>query len=86
VQYKQHDVIEFLVAKEESVINIHKYLYNIYGSAMIDTSTVGFWVKRVTASKTGKVEFRDLLRSGCPVTAVSPEILLHADTVIYSDR
>jgi hypothetical protein len=53
VQYEQHAVIQFLVAEKESVRNIHKPLCNVYGSAAVDRSTVGRWVKIVIASKRG---------------------------------
>jgi hypothetical protein len=46
------------------------------------TSTIGRWVKGVTAPKTGKAELLDLHCSGRPVTAVSPEMLQRADAII----
>lgn len=52
VQYIQCAVIESLVVEKESVINIHKQLSNVYGSAIVDRSTVGHWAKRVIASDT----------------------------------
>jgi squalene cyclase len=75
VHYKQCAVIEFLVTEKESVGNIHKCLCNVHGSAMVDRSTAGHWVKRVSAFETGKAELHNLPRSGCPVTAVSPKML-----------
>jgi hypothetical protein len=68
-------VTEFLVAKKESVRNIHKHLCNVYGSAGVDRSTVDHWVKRVTASKTGKAELHNLPPSGHPVTASSSMLM-----------
>jgi hypothetical protein len=50
-------------------------LCNVCGSFMVDVSTVGHWVKRMTAFETGKLKLPDLPRSGRPVTAVSPEML-----------
>jgi hypothetical protein len=47
-------VVEFLVAKKESMRNLHKHLCNVYGSAEVDRHTVGCWAKRVMASRTGK--------------------------------
>ena len=52
---------------------------------MIDRSTVGCWANRVMASETGKAEFHAIPHRGCLVTAVSPEILQHADTIICND-
>jgi hypothetical protein len=49
-RYKQQAVIEFLVAEEENVGNMHKRLCAVYGSFAVDRSTVGPWVKRVKAS------------------------------------
>jgi len=37
------------------------------------------------ASETAKAEPHDLPRSGHPVTAVSPEMLQHADSIICKD-
>ena len=45
---------EFLAAEKDSFRNNHKCLYNIYGCAMVDRSTIGHWVKRVTVFKRGK--------------------------------
>jgi len=45
--YKQRAVIEFLVAVKEMVQNIHKQLSNAYGNVAVDSSTVGYWAKRV---------------------------------------
>lgn len=45
VQYVLCAVTEFLVAEKESVTNIHKHLFSVYGSV-----TVGHWAKRVIAS------------------------------------
>jgi hypothetical protein len=63
-------VIEFLVAKKESVRNIHRCLYIVCGSAAVVRSTTGCWVKRVVTPETGKVEYHDLSWSGRPVTVV----------------
>jgi hypothetical protein len=54
--------------------SIHISFCVIYTNAVVDRSTLGHWVIRVTASKTEKVELCDLPQSGCPVTAVSPEM------------
>ena len=75
VWYKHHAVIQFLVAEKESVRNFHKYLCDVYGSAAVHRSAVGHWMKRVTASETGKAELHDLPCLGRPVTAVIPEML-----------
>jgi hypothetical protein len=47
-------VVNFLVAKKESVRNFCKHLCDVYGSAEVDKHTVGCWSKRVMASRTGK--------------------------------
>ena len=38
------------------------------------------------ASATGKSQLHDLPCSGCPVTAVSPEMLQHGDAIICKDQ
>jgi hypothetical protein len=79
-------MIELLVAGKESVRNTHKCLCIYYGSAMVDKSTVGRWIKRVTTSETGKTELHDLSCSGHPVIAVSPEMLQRGDAIVCEDR
>jgi aminoglycoside phosphotransferase len=61
---------------------VYRCLRNVCGSAAVNRSTAGQWTKRVTASETGKAELHDLPCSGCPVTAVSPEMLQHAGAII----
>jgi hypothetical protein len=55
-RYKQRSVIEFLVAEKERVGNIHKRLCAVYGSCAIDRGTVGRWVQRVKASRSGETD------------------------------
>jgi len=50
---------KFLAAEKESLRNSHKCLCNVYGNAMVDRSTSGQWVRRVTAFKSGKQEYYD---------------------------
>jgi hypothetical protein len=81
MQYKQCAVIEFLVAEKESLRNFHKCLCNIYRSAAaVDRSTVGRRVQKVTAT-----ELHDLLRSGCPIVAVRPDVLQRDDAIVRED-
>jgi len=44
--------MEFLVAEKKSLGNIHKSLCSVHGSATVDRSTVGGWVRRVTPFET----------------------------------
>jgi hypothetical protein len=53
-------LIEFFVTENESVGNIHQHLCYVYESATVH-STASHWVKRTTASKTGKAELHDCL-------------------------
>jgi transposase len=75
-RYKQRAVIEFLVAEKESVENIHKWLCAVYGSYVVNRSTIGHWVQRVKASGSGEMELHDRPRSGRPATATRPDILV----------
>jgi len=54
VWWKQHAVIEFLVAKKESVRNFHKRLCDFYGSAEVEESTVNCWANRLMAPRRRK--------------------------------
>jgi hypothetical protein len=60
VCYKQCAVIEFLVAENESMGNMHRRLCNVYRSATVDRSSVACGTKRVMASEAGKAELHDL--------------------------
>jgi transposase len=51
--------MEFLVAEKESVRNIHKRFYAVYGSSTVDRSTIGRWIQRVKASGSGETELHD---------------------------
>jgi hypothetical protein len=51
VRTKQRAVIEFLMAENESIINIHKRLANVYGGMAVDKSTVSSWAKRLATSE-----------------------------------
>jgi len=83
---EQLAVTEFLVANKESVTSIHRSLCIVYANAVVYRSTSGHWVKRVMASKTGKVELFDLPHSSHPVTAVSPEMLPCADAIVCKEH
>jgi hypothetical protein len=62
----------------ETFTNIFACLWKCY------RSTVGYCVKRVMASETGK-DLHDLPCSGCPVTAFSPEMPQRADAIDHKD-
>ena len=85
-RYEQRALIEFLVAKKESVGNIHKRLCAVYGSCAVDRSTVGRWVQRVKASESGETELHVRLQSGCPAIATRPDMLQRANDIIHADR
>ena len=44
---KQKAVIEFLVCEEETPLNIHKQLKNVFKDDILDYSNVRRWVKRI---------------------------------------
>jgi len=86
MQYKQCAVIQFLVVKKYSRINIHKHLRDVYESAAVNKSTNSHCKKRVMALKTGKPELQDLTRTGCLFTNVSPEVPQHDYDIIYDQH
>ena len=86
VRYKQRAVIEFLIAENETVVNIHKRLCAVYGNSAVDRSSAGSWAKRVKASKSEECDLRYLPRSGRPATGTSPGMLNRADDIIRADR
>jgi hypothetical protein len=69
---KQRAVIEFLLAENESITNIHRRLTNVYGDMAVDKSTVSHWAMRLASSEQGKGNLSDLLCSGRTSTAVMP--------------
>jgi hypothetical protein len=83
VRYEKHAETEFLVAEKESVMNIHKCLCSVYGSATVVRNAVGLWAKSVMASESSQA---DLPRSGHPVTAVRHKMLQPADAIVREDR
>jgi hypothetical protein len=65
VRSKQRAVIEFLLAENESITNIHRHLMNVYGDMAVDKSTVSCWAKRLASSEQGQGNVSDLPLSGC---------------------
>ena len=86
VRSKQRVIIEFLVAENEAIRNIHKRLVNVFGDRAVDRSTVGRWVKRVASSDTGQADLSDLQCTDRPSTAVSPAVMQETDALIRNDR
>jgi hypothetical protein len=68
----QRAVIEFLLAENESITDIHRRLTNVYGDMAVDKSTVCRWAKRLASSEQGQGSVSGLQRSGRPSTAVTP--------------
>jgi hypothetical protein len=83
---KQRAVIEFLLAENESITNIHRRLTNVYGDMPGDKSNVRRWAKRLASSEQGQNNVSDLPRSGRPSTDVTPATLQRADSHIGNDR
>jgi hypothetical protein len=79
VYSKQRAVIEFLLAENESITDIHRRLTNIYGDMAVDKSTVSRWAKRLASSEQGQGNVSDLLLSGHPSTAVMPATMQRAE-------
>jgi hypothetical protein len=65
--FKQRAVIELLVHKNESVVNIHKCLCAVYGSCAVNRRTVERWAKRVKGSGSAETELCDLPRVDRPI-------------------
>jgi hypothetical protein len=61
-------------------------LLHIVGFLLYHRSTNGCWTKQVTASETRKQKLPDFPHSGCPGTAVSPEMLQQGDAIICEDQ
>jgi hypothetical protein len=86
VRSMQRTVIEFLLAENESITNIHRRLTNVYGDMAVDISSVSRWAKRLASSDQGQGNVSDLSRSGRPSTAVTPATMQRADSHIRNDR
>jgi hypothetical protein len=84
VRSKQRAVIEFLLAENESITNIHTRLTNIYGD--MDKSTISHLAKQLTSSEQRQGNVSDLPHSGHPSTAVTPATIQRADSHIPNDQ
>jgi hypothetical protein len=60
VRSKQRAVIEFLLAENESITNIHRRLTNIYGDMAVDKSTVSCWAEQLALSEQGQANVFDI--------------------------
>ncbi|XP_073526621.1 uncharacterized protein [Phyllobates terribilis] len=85
VRIRQRSVIEFLHAEGETPIRIHERLKNVYGDATVDVSTVRRWVRRCNTAE-GPSPLADKMRSGRPVTAVTPSNIQRVDDIICGDH
>jgi hypothetical protein len=63
-------VIEFVLAENESITNIHRHLTNVYRDMAVDKSTVSRWAKRLASSEQGQSNMSDLPRLSHLSTAV----------------
>jgi hypothetical protein len=86
VRSKQKAVTGFLLTENESIINIHRRLTNVYGDMAVDKNTVSRWAKRLSSSEQGQGNVSDLPRSGRPSTAVTPATMQRADSHIRNYR
>jgi hypothetical protein len=86
VHPRQRAEIEFLLAENESITNIHRRLTNVYGDMAVDKITVNRWAKRLASSEQGQGNVSDLPRSGCQSTAVTPATMQGDERHIRTDR
>lgn len=86
VRSKQRAVIEFLLAENQSITDIHRCLQNVYGDLAVDKSTVSRWARRLSSSQQDRANVLDLPHAGRPHTAVTPAMLEPADALIRGDR
>jgi len=59
IQFKQHAVIEFLMAEKVPPIEIQRRMQAVYGDQCVDVSTVRFWVMRFKDGELGQAELSD---------------------------
>jgi hypothetical protein len=62
VQFKQHAVIEFLMAEKVPAIEIHRRMQAVYGDQCVDVSTVRHWVRQFKDGELGQADFSDKTR------------------------
>jgi hypothetical protein len=82
VHSKQRAVIEFLLAENKSITNIHRRLTNVYGDMAVDKSSVSRWTKQLASSEQGQGNVYDLPCFSRPSTAVTPVTMERADSYI----
>lgn len=84
IRYKQGIVIEFLVVKNDIVVDIYKRVSTVCKNCAVDRSTTRLTV-RIKVSASRETELHDMLRFGHPATANRPDMQNRADVVIRSD-
>ncbi|KAL4121904.1 hypothetical protein QTP88_014324 [Uroleucon formosanum] len=86
VRFKQHTVIEFLVAENVKPVDIHRRLFAVYGNQTLDVSSVRRWALRVKGSEVGKAIIADQDRSGRPVTVTGEAHKQKVDDLVKGNR
>ncbi|XP_049945295.1 uncharacterized protein LOC126427113 isoform X4 [Schistocerca serialis cubense] len=86
VRCKQQAAIEFLVAENQGISDIHRRLQNVYSDLAVDKSTVSRWAKHVSSSPQGQARLSDLPLAGRPCTTVTPAMTERANTLVRDDR
>ncbi len=77
-----HAVIQFLMAKNTSVVEIHKQLTNVYGGNIMSVQMVEKWCQEFCK---GRCEVQDKSRTGCP-KVVADESVNTIRVLLNKDR
>ncbi|XP_014781843.2 uncharacterized protein LOC106877454 [Octopus bimaculoides] len=85
LRQKQRAVIEFRVAEEETPVNIHQQLQNVFEDNTLDYSNVCRWVHRLKDRKVGTVSVADKPHSGHPSASMNPANKAKTDALIRED-
>jgi hypothetical protein len=82
VRFKQLAVVEFIVAKKESVTEYSQAVNNVYGVRAADKSAGSGWSSRISSSDDDRAQFSDARRSGQLTRAVTQGLLQRAHELI----
>jgi hypothetical protein len=64
VQFKQHAIVEFLIAEKILPIDVHFHIQAIYGDKCVDESTFRCWVWQFKQAEVREASLCDKARSG----------------------
>ncbi|KAL7644715.1 UNVERIFIED_CONTAM: hypothetical protein RMT77_004528 [Armadillidium vulgare] len=80
---KQRSMIKFLHAEGvQNATEIHRCLFEVYGTDIMDVSNVRRWVSRATLSNKGEMSIHNTPRSGRPIIVTTHQHHARVDDML----